>query len=57
MHLIEFRQIVRDAEVANAISPVVRRHRLTESEAEKVLLELRVPRAANVARISISLGL
>ena len=57
MHLIEFRQIVRDAEIANAISPVVRRHRLTEGETEKALLELRIPRAANVARISVSLGL
>jgi hypothetical protein len=56
MHLIEFRQIVRDAEVANAISPFVRRHRLTEAETEKFLLDLRIPRAANVARI-VSLGL
>jgi len=51
MHLIEFREIVSDAEVANAISPVVRRHRLTEQETEKALLELHIPRAANVARI------
>ena len=56
MHLIEFREIVRDAEVANAISPVVQRHRLTQDrltqeETEKALLDLRVPRAANVARI------
>ena len=52
MHLIEFRQKVRDAEIANAISPVVRRHRLTEGETEKALLELRIPRAANVAQIT-----
>ena len=51
MHFIEFREIVRDAEVANAISPVVHGHRLTEEETEKALLDLRVPRAANVARI------
>jgi hypothetical protein len=57
MHLKEFRQIVRDAEIANAISSVVRRHRLTEEETEEALLELRIPRAANVARISVSLGL
>ena len=56
MHLIEFRQVLRDAEVANAISPVVRRHHLKEEETEKVLLELRIPCAANVARISVSLG-
>jgi hypothetical protein len=37
---------------AYAISPVVRRHRLTEEETEKFLLELRIPRAANVAQIT-----
>jgi len=57
MHLIEFREIVHDAEIANAIVPVVRRHHLTEVDTEKALLELRVPRAANIARISVSLGL
>jgi hypothetical protein len=40
VHSIEFRQIIRDAEIAYAISPVVRRHRLTEEETEKFLLEL-----------------
>jgi hypothetical protein len=53
MHYIQFNQIVRDAEIAYAISPVVRRHRLTAEETEKFLLELRIPRAANVARISV----
>ena len=52
MHSIEFRQIVRDAEIASAISPVVRRHRLTEEDTEKFLLELCIPRAANVAQIT-----
>ena len=51
MHQTEFRQILRDAEVANAISPIVHRHHLTEKETEKALLELHLPRAANVARI------
>ena len=32
---------------------MVREHRLTEGEIEKALLELRIPRAANVARISV----
>jgi hypothetical protein len=40
------------SEIAYAISPVVRRHRLTEEETEKFLLELRIPRAANVAKIT-----
>jgi len=57
MHLVEFRQIVRDAEIANAISPIVRKYRLTQGDAEKFLLELGTPRAANVARISVALGL
>jgi hypothetical protein len=51
MHRIELRQIIRDAEVANAISAIVRRHHLTEEGAEKALLQLHIPRAANVARI------
>lgn len=42
-----FRQIVRDAAIAYAISPVVRRHGLSAEETEKFLLELRIPRAAN----------
>ena len=54
MRYIQFNQIVRDAEIANVISSVVREHRLTEGEIEKALLELRIPRAAaNVARISV----
>jgi hypothetical protein len=52
VHHIVFRQIVRDAEIAYAISPVVRRHHLTAEETEKFLLELRIPRAANVAQIT-----
>jgi hypothetical protein len=51
MHWIELGQIIRDAEVANAISPIVHGHSLTEEDTEKALLELHVPRAANVARI------
>jgi hypothetical protein len=57
MHRTEFRQILRDAEVAYAISPILRRHHLTEEDTEKALLALHLPRAANVARISVSLGL
>jgi len=56
MHNIEFRQIMRDAEIANAIFPVVCRHRLTQAATEKTLRELAVPRAANIARISVSLS-
>lgn len=52
MHRIELRQILRDAEIAYVISPVVRRRRLTEEETKKFLLELHIPRAANVAGIT-----
>ena len=55
MHHIQFNQIVRDAQITIVISAVVRGHRLTEGEIEKALLELRIPRAANVARISLGL--
>ena len=48
---------MRDAEIARVILPVVHGHRLTEAETEKVLLKLNVPRAANIARISIALDL
>jgi len=57
MHRIQLRQILRDAEVAYAISPILRRQHLTQEDAEKALLALHLPRAANVARISLSLGL
>ena len=48
---------MRDAEIANAIVPVVRQHRLTQAATEEALRELAVPRAANIARICVSLGL
>jgi hypothetical protein len=52
VHLIQLRQILRDAEVANAISAVVHKYRLTEERTERALAELHVPRAANVAGIT-----
>jgi hypothetical protein len=56
MHQVEFREIARDAEIANAIVPVVRKHNLTQADTEQALLKLNVPRAANIALISIALG-
>ena len=52
MHRRVFNQIVRDAEIAYAISPIVGKHHLTAEETEKFLVELRIPRAANVAGIT-----
>ena len=57
MHLITLREILRDADVAHAISSVVREHRLSEEQIEQALIALHVPRPANVTRISLSLGL
>ena len=48
---------MRDAEIANAIFPVVRQHRFTQAATEEALRELAVARAANIARICVSLGL
>jgi hypothetical protein len=57
VRLITLREILRDADVAHAISSVVRERSLSEEQTEQALIDLRVPRAANVARISFSLGL
>ena len=47
MHLITLREILRDADVAHAISSIVREHRLSEEQTEQALIDLHVPRAAN----------
>jgi hypothetical protein len=56
MQQVEFREIARDAEIASAILPVVRKYNLSEADTEKALLKLQVSRAANVARISVALA-
>ena len=53
MHLIQFREIMRDAEVAYAIHPIVRKYLLTVKDTTtKALTLCGVPRAANVAQIT-----
>jgi hypothetical protein len=52
MHVIQFREIMRDAEVAHAIHQIVLKYLLTVEETTKALLECGVSRAANVAQIS-----
>jgi hypothetical protein len=52
MHVIQFREIMRDAEVAHAVHPIVLKYLLTVEETTKALLECGVSRAANVAQIS-----
>ncbi len=52
MHLIQFREIMRDAEVAYAIHRIMRKYLLTVEDTAKALFMCGVPRAANVARIT-----
>jgi hypothetical protein len=52
MHLIQFREIMRDAEAAHAVHPIVLKYLLTMKETTKALLACGVSRAANVARIT-----
>lgn len=52
VHLKQLHEILRDAEVAHAISLVVRGNRMSEEQTERALIELHVPRAANVAGIT-----
>ena len=51
MHLIQFREIMRDAEVAHAIYPIVLKYQLSVEDTTKALLAVGVSRAANVAQI------
>jgi len=52
MHLIQFREIMRDAEVAYAIHPIVRKYLLTAKDTTKALITCGVPRGANVGQIT-----
>jgi hypothetical protein len=52
MHRIQFREIMRDAEVAHAIHPVVLKYLLNVEDTTKALLACGVSRAANVAQIA-----
>ena len=49
MHYIQFREIMRDAEVAHAIYPIVLKYHLSAEDTAKALLACGVPRAASVA--------
>lgn len=55
MRLIQCREIMRDAEVAYAIHPIVRKYLLTVKDTTKALIACGVPRAANVAHIASAL--
>jgi len=47
-------KIIRDAEVAHAIHPVVLKYLMTWEETTAVLIRCKVPRANNVAYIATS---
>jgi len=53
MHAKQFRQIMQDAEVANAIGPIARKHRLSMEETSALLQKCGVARAENVAQIAL----
>jgi len=55
MHLIQFREIMRDAEVAYAIHPIVRKYLLSVKDTINALIKCGVARAANVAQITSAL--
>ena len=55
MHHIQFREIMRDAEVAHAIYPIVLKYHLSVEDTTKALLACGVPRAASVAQIITSI--
>jgi hypothetical protein len=54
MHRIQFREIIRDAEVAHVIRPVVLKYLLNVEDTIKALMTCGVPRAANIAQIATS---
>jgi hypothetical protein len=57
MHLVQSREIIRDAEVAYAIHPIVRKYLLNVKDTTKALIACGVPRAANVAQIASALDM
>jgi hypothetical protein len=54
MHANQFNEIMRDAELANAIGPIVRKHRLSREQTAVLLQKAGVARAENVAQIAFS---
>jgi hypothetical protein len=54
MRANQFREILRDAELANAIAPIIRKHRLSVAETAVLLENSGVARAENVAQIAFN---
>jgi hypothetical protein len=53
MHVNQFHQIMQDAELANAIGPIARKHLLSVEETAVLLQKCGVARAENVAQIAL----
>jgi hypothetical protein len=54
MRANQFHEIMQDTELANAIGPIVRKHRLSIEQTVVVLQKSGVARAENVAQIAVS---
>jgi hypothetical protein len=54
MRANQFHEIMRDAELPNAIGPIVRKHRLSIEQTALVLQKSGIARAENVAQIVFS---
>lgn len=54
MRANQFREIMQEAELANAIGPIVPKHRLSMEQTVVVLQRSDVARAENVARIAFN---
>ena len=54
MHQIQLRQMLRDADVAFAIVPIVRKHLLSLEQTAEVLSACGVDRPINVARLAVA---
>jgi len=53
MRAIQFHEIMRDAELAHAIGPIVRKHGLSIDQTAVLLQKAGVARAENVAQIAV----
>ena len=53
MRANQFHEIIRDAELANAIGPIVRKHGLSVEQTAVLLQQSGVARAENVAQIAL----
>jgi hypothetical protein len=54
MRAHQFAEMLRDADVANAIWPIIVLHKLSLESATEALTACRVPRADHVARIAFA---